>query len=235
MTYTLFTCVWGRRAILKLFCEHYDKWEINKVAVCSTDDDEEFMRHYGWEVIRAENNPLGAKWNAGLEACLDTDYIIQIGSDDLLSDNYFKAIGKLVSEGVHLAGIKTLYFWNSLNDECVEFEYATHLKNKFVGAGRLISTMMVEHILEEEGLVWTEKLNKGLDNDSEMRFNKHGYYCKEIKWPNPLVVDIKSDQNIWSYEAFAKTRNRHKHKLTPVSLNEVRRNIQITGHLERSL
>jgi hypothetical protein len=141
----------------------------------------------------------------------------------------------MVSEGVHLAGLKTLYFWNSKNDDCVEFEYAPQLKNKFVGAGRLMSTMMVEHVLEQEGLVWTENLNKGLDNNSEMRFNKHGYFCKEIEWPNPLAVDIKSNENIWTYEALAKTSNRHNNKLTPVSLKEVRRNIQITAHLERSL
>ena len=236
MTYTLFTCVWKRRSILKLFCDHYDRWEVNKVAVCSTYSDEQFMKSYGWKVVRASNDLLGKKWNAGLKRCMDTDYIIQVGSDDLLSDNYFKAIKPLTEYGVHFAALKSLYFWNSETDECCEFTYATRFKGrKFIGAGRLLSTLMIDHVLEQESIVWTNHINKGLDNDSELRFNRYGYYAKEIEWPHPLVVDVKSDTNIWSYDAFAKTSNKHKHFAKSVSLKEVRDNCHIKGNLERTI
>jgi hypothetical protein len=66
-----------------------EKYNILPFAVCSTELDDQFLNDWAIPHIVFENDPLGAKKNAGLEAALkfypDIHYMLEIGSDDIIS------------------------------------------------------------------------------------------------------------------------------------------------------
>lgn len=50
--------------------------------------------------------------------------------------------------------------------------------------------------------MWNEKLQRGLDNDSEIRllFNGHPPYC--IPTDKPMMLDLKAEANLWHFAHF---------------------------------
>jgi hypothetical protein len=58
----------------------------------------------------------------------------------------------------------------------------------------------VEIIPNEIGtFMWNNNINRGLDNDSTQRILNKGFKFKHVETPEPFMADIKSDENIWTY------------------------------------
>lgn len=70
----------------------------------------------------------------------------------------------------------------------------------------------VAKMMERSGLVkiedsnltyklWTDKAERCLDNDSNGRIMAHGFKYKVVETPEPLMADLKSDDNIWGFNS----------------------------------
>ena len=62
------------------------------VIVCSSQDELEYYKELGVNVVHYPNRPLGAKWQAGVNvaAKLGANPLIILGSDDFINNDYLK-------------------------------------------------------------------------------------------------------------------------------------------------
>lgn len=217
--------VHGRREILKQVIAHHADLPCLKFAVCSTEEEVEFMTDNGWHAYRYDNKPLGKKSDMGMRAALTIEgweYLVQINSDDFLSQKYWKAIKPLVEQGVDAAGLKDIYFVDSYTLRAKKIRYRDGEEGKlYMGAGRLFRRDVIEKTIEQTGCFWDWGIMRALDLHSERRVLNSGFTFQEIKSPKPLVMDFKSNENIWSFEAYTKAG----HGAVEVDFNEVKKQI----------
>lgn len=49
--------------------------------------------------------------------------------------------------------------------------------------------------------LWSDDSQRMLDNDSNARIMAHGFKYRAVETPEPMMADIKSDENIWSFNS----------------------------------
>lgn len=92
------TPFWKRLHISKIYWQGIedlrDSVDISVVAICSDYHNEQLAARHTDRIIRYKNNPLGEKWNKGIESLLhdDFDYCLIIGSDDICSPRLFSDV-----------------------------------------------------------------------------------------------------------------------------------------------
>lgn len=163
--------------------------EIETLAVISEETMKPLCDKHGVHFVEHENQPLGRKKNYGLRCSLNMewDYLVEIGSDDLLKTEYL-----------------TLFPWDRdvmcLQDAAwldSSTGRARRIKDKTgkFGAGRAYS----RNIIEQMNPMWHDLKFNGLDGDSMFRMAVNGIKMQSYHSEKPLVIDIKSDYNIWTY------------------------------------
>lgn len=142
-----------------------------------------------WKMYK--NEPLGEKKNFGISEALklDWDYLIEIGSDDVLKDEYLEAIKPELGKR-DFFGINHVIYINSEDGACRRF--AT--RHSF-GMGRVMSRKLIETV----GKLWDDKKDRGMDNGSNFKIQRVGFLDKQIRTTYPLGIDIKSAVNIWPF------------------------------------
>ena len=204
----VFTPVWGRHDVLEIWHKGVERikafWpekiEIIPFCMVSNDEDEAIIKGYGYQYVRCENKPLGAKHNAGLEALrnIEFDYILQLGSDDLITNEYLEYALAAMNKSIDVFGVDRLYFTEIGTDQACKFILTTQA-NELIGAGRFISHRVIK-LLDYE--LWPYDINRGLDMTSQANMSMYEAFPKVISTENICVLDVKSNTNIWSYETF---------------------------------
>lgn len=168
---------------------------IEAFAVISEESMIPLCQKYDVKYCMYKNEPLGEKLNYGLKEamCLDWDYVICIGSDDLLYNEYLEEIGTYLGKR-DFFGIDHFVFLNSEDGACRRFKTSTPY-----GMARAISRSAVEKV----GNVWVDKKDRGMDNSSYTRMTKCGFMFQQIRTNYPLAIDIKSEENIWKFNYLA--------------------------------
>ena len=203
----VFTPVWGRHEILKLWALGVDRLmhqtpqiEIEALCVVSNKEDKDLVLSLGLEWVECENKPLGKKHNAGLEALRGRkfDYILQLGSDDLASNNYLNYALPAMVAGLDIFGVSALYFCEPKTEKACRFELSTQA-NKLIGAGRFISHRAIKAL---DYKLWPDDVNKGLDMTSQANLSAKGFVPHIINTTDICILDVKSETNIWPYKTF---------------------------------
>jgi hypothetical protein len=219
--------VHGRRAILEQVVSHHADIDCLKFAVCSTEEEAEFMNEHGWYSYVYENRPLGKKSDMGIRAALQIqgwDYLVQINSDDFLSPKYWKAIKPLMERNIEAAGIKAIYFVDSYTLQAKMMRYQSEVEGRwYMGAARLFRRDVIDKTIEATGCFWDWHINRALDLHSERRVINAGFNFEEIESTKPLVMDLKSNENIWAFTAYT----RERHGAVEVDFNEVKKQIEL--------
>lgn len=196
MKILLFLPVWKRPEITEICfmgINRLKKVGIHQVSAFAVISEEEMIplcKKYGIEYCFYKNYPLGEKKNYGLSQAMkiDFDYLVEIGSDDLLKNDFL-----------------SLYSWNLpvmkladfiiLDSETLKCKRLSGSIPKY-GTGRAIHKDVLKDLK-----LWPDKANRGLDNSSMMRLAVAGVTQQWFKSEEPLSIDIKSEVNIWSYES----------------------------------
>lgn len=177
--------------------------EMHTVFVVSNDEDEEVVNTYRRrsDVIRHENKPIGAKHNYSANWILqhlDFDYFMEMGSDDVMSTPGVFITAGLMKMGLPFFGYTTLYVTEAHTRRTKLFKGST-----VFGAGRCIRYDVYRHTLETLGKIWDDDKNRGLDGSSMNNIQKT---CKinirTFHLPSPIIADIKTDENINTFESF---------------------------------
>ena len=185
----ILTALWKRPEITDIFIQGCKRLgypvtasisQESYIPICDAND-------INW--IMTPNSPLGAKWNAGLREALnhEWDYLLILGSDDLISGDLIDRY--LSYEGWDMIGVRDLYLYK---DGKVKYFASKRLKT--IGAGRLIKRSAIK------GVLWEPYRDKGLDGSCSQKMKQWGMREKAIKMGDSIVVDIKSDVNMNSFD-----------------------------------
>lgn len=245
MKILFFLAVWKRPEITEqcfMGLQRLMRHGVSSLAVISETEMIPLCQKYGIYFCFHGNEPVGMKKNFGLTQALkrDWDYLIELGSDDVIQDGLIDAYMPSMKEGKDFIGARTLLMTDSVTGECREFEFDGEL---VMGLGRCFSRRLVEHfsgkvlvqmnlplivsdmaVQENECAFLTKEqadefehlkygqrvktsthvhlwdnLNRGLDNNSTSRILRNGFTYTGVETKEPLMMDIKSDENIWGF------------------------------------
>lgn len=192
-----FLAVWKRPEITEICFLGLNRlrkqpdYDINVLAVISEESMIPLCEKYDVEWCMHENQPLGAKKNFGLAQAMmkkDFDYMVEIGSDDLLKNEFLN----LYPWDKDVFALSDFIIMNTEDGECRRLTK----RDAYYGTGRAIS----RKALEKTGNLWVDKLNMGLDNASTVALAKKGFGERRISTAEPVVIDLKSEVNIWPFE-----------------------------------
>lgn len=135
-----FVAVWKRPDITRRCFEGIKRLGLPIFAVVSEDWAEELCKEFKADYVRTPNEPLGKKFNTGLEQALkkDFDYLMTIGSDNLINPELLKIYEYHMKKGVGLIGVDKVYFIQG--EECKRVDYQLQI----IGAARMISKDALE-------------------------------------------------------------------------------------------
>jgi len=169
-------------------------------------------REYGFMYLERPNEPLGHKFNEGLRVFknIDVDYIIIMGSDDLISNNLIEAYMPFMKKRKDVIGILDIYFYDILEKQ---LHYLSgyglrpqdkHRKGESLGLARCIKRDVVERLGWQ---LWMNGINKGLDWTMTQRLKRFGVRPIGLKLRDigALAVDLKSGNNICGVNIYRTT------------------------------
>jgi hypothetical protein len=190
------TAMHGRHSTVS-FCIDQMPW-MQKLFVASTDEDVEFCQNNP-EVnyyVRALNDPLSMKWQAGVNALknLDFDAIIILGSDDWIDWNTYQYISTMIKEGFDFIGFEDCYFLNN-GTQYYWPGYKTIRQGEPIGAGRTISREVLKRM---DWKLFPKILNRGLDRISWPQICRHSKrpLITKLKTHGLMMCDIKDPESM---------------------------------------
>lgn len=151
MKILFYIATWQRIEITKLCYQNLQHfisknpqhtWQV--MIVCSETEHIVLAKDYGFECCLTDNFPVGQKMNTGLEHCLklEWDYIIQLGSDDVLNPEIMQLFDEHLAAGVDIIGVDSAVYIDMEQQRAKTFSYEDG--KRVLGAGRLISRKAIE-------------------------------------------------------------------------------------------
>lgn len=94
-------------------------FDIDPICVYSDSDNKAIVENYGFEGYFHFNNPLGKKLNYGLKKAFESewDYIMQIGSDDIVTDELMNIYKPYMDKGLEGIGIREVHYYDMLTGQ----------------------------------------------------------------------------------------------------------------------
>ena len=168
------------------------KYDAESLAMISEESMIPLCEKYGVMWCMHENLPIGRKKNHGLKHALklEWDYVIELGSDDLIKDELIELYRPHFGERDFLL-TDSIAFINSRTGACRYVQSRSHY-----GLGRCLGRKVIE-----QTEVYSDKINQGIDKHVLFHLTLKGFSPKFIHTERPLTIDIKSDVNIWKYSS----------------------------------
>lgn len=197
---TFNACLEGVKRFAKAAPYQVTAWPF---VVCTQGDEEniKLCRSHCVTYIEAPNDPLGAKFNAGLEYVkrYKWTHLMQLGSDDILSNRLWGRYYAPFMHGVKLFGVCGLWVYHKNTGKVKSFQDS----NQIFGAGRVISRQVIEKLNYR---LWDDEVQRGLDNNSYKKMMATGAIFDEVFYAingNHYLLDIKEDgKNINEWDTF---------------------------------
>jgi hypothetical protein len=204
---SILTAIHGRQSLSVAMAQHAMTtqivgWKVNLLAVVSLEDarDGAFMdalRATRAKVFAFPNSPLAFKWQAGLSMIRAqfpaTDAVMSLGSDDFASADYMAEACRRIEEGEAIPfGKNQVHMCNGETGEIALCQHGNPALT--MGAGRMYPRQALDKL---EWVLWTQPLERGLDNSASVRCYEAGMPIKVDNIPH-MVVDVKTtNMNPW--------------------------------------
>lgn len=214
MRIAILTAAWKRYELFSVYCNHI-KWlcaqiDCVGISVCSDELSQKLAHESGQIAIQYQNQPLGAKWNAGLRAirAIPHDAILIIGSDDFASLALIKKYTKGLIQGCEFQGMFDCHVFNTKTKGMVFWPgYRTvnpSRQSETIGAGRFISRSLAKKL---DYQFWDDNINSSLDSSlqkrlSKIKHTKNPFFAKETL---PGIICCKGTDNITPFKKFTHT------------------------------
>ncbi len=211
---------------LEIFTQTNKKYDFRVVFIISPEDNEIVLLKkiiekatYNFSIVYHSNRYLGEKINAGINAALDCDYIMNAGSDDLLHPGLMKLYEKNIKNVEFFFGINSVYFFDMERKKNYFFQYET--EEYSIGAGRMIFSEIVKYMKRKKITLYNNHLQRGLDTNSSNNIKKLGICEKIIKSDYfPYIVDLKSKENINSIERIKTSKHNNMKAMENIIIYE---------------
>ncbi|MGR3220859.1 MAG: glycosyltransferase family A protein [Candidatus Anammoxibacter sp.] len=202
MKVVIHTMIWGRFEVFKFWAEsvkelkdRFPSVEIDVVVAGSEGKkSKNIVERYGFKYVKTPNSPLGRKANLALLACkkLKPDYVLFLGSDDIVSPKTFEFLLKKMRKGYDEICNMDLYLYDIKSGLTVYFHgYTNHRDGEPMGVGRCLSA---EFLDQTKWSLWDKQINKYLDGSSNSNLKKisHSRFIYRLKEKGLMIFDIKS-------------------------------------------
>ena len=231
---------WGRHEVVEIVAKQLDIFSVKTqqhidtivIYVFSPEDNdieklEEVFKKASHQRDKTyyPNKNLGAKLDSGIKFAkkYGYDYIMNFGSDDLLSPKIIEYYLPYIKSRCHIFGINQLYFYHPEHTP-VLFKY--YNQPNVIGAARMIHKTVINTVIKLYGGLYDPIINRGMDTMSAHRMLKCGYQQTIVDIADlTMLVDVKSDTNINSFEKITKeisrkTEIKSKKKYSKILENE---------------
>ncbi len=188
------TAAWGRSRIARTVLEYYTRFSIAevefvRVVAVSPEDKDPLGPLAGWQQVEVPNRPLGKKFNTAVHHAVDHDLlgIIVIGSDDILSPDYFGHVVSMAERG---------YDFVEPHEFCIYVpgeERVNVCLSATTGAGRYLSTKLIARM---GGSPWSGDLNAFLDANMMARMRgleRRSNAVRDMLQSGYVILDIKGE------------------------------------------
>lgn len=216
MKILIFVTVWKRPEVTDLTYSGLDRVQAifkeegidSEVLVVSSEDyHTKKAQDRGYRVIEVENFPVGNKMNLGMQEALkyEWDYLMEMGSNNLLSNLYIRAFIAACKENFACFGSGKFYALQPDKKRVRVFNVKK--RNGFGGVGRGFRRDVIE--AAKDGKCWDSEINAGMDgsiwgNLIHPQIEKDPHSVRRlVNNSYPSVLDLKSDTDV----------NNHKGKI----------------------
>ena len=206
MKIVVLTAIWKRHELFEIFKLGFKR--INKdskhelIFVSIGSEDIEFSDNH----IETPNQPLSDKWQSGIDYIkeeLDFDYILMLGSDDIICSNLLDVYTPAMEANVELIGLIDCYFLDARVNTFKYWKgYTNNRRGESIGMARMLSKDL---LIRMNWNIWKPGLKKGLDrsmmnNLRHLKPTKNIFNCKE---ENIVAIDIKTDINVSNINTYS--------------------------------
>ena len=169
----------------------------------------EVAERHGVLYLEHPNQPLGAKWNAGLAAleARDVEAVVVVGSDDLVQPELLRLYAEHLRRGARFVGLLDAYFLDLPAWQLFYWEgYSWARLGESGGLGRCIARPWLEAV---GWRLWDGELERGLDRSMEarltplMRAAPRTVELLHARDHGMVPLDIKTSTNLWSMQQVA--------------------------------
>ena len=207
MKVAILSCMWQRESVFRVFAQSMQrlkKYNILPLIVGSEGiKSKSLAKEYELAYIEYPNEPLGAKFNTGMKVLRGMDYVMILGSDDIISDSYMELFLEGMNLGYDLIGTLDAYYYLPQKNE-LGYWKGYEVKQRLgetIGMGRTLSKRILDRVKWQP---WGADLNRGLDGSMMSKIRKLKPRQLKIKMTDSDIfgVDIKTAQNITPYSCF---------------------------------
>lgn len=200
------TMVWKRPEITALHFENISQLNCPVFVGVSEQWAADLCEQYGFEYIMIDNLPLGEKKIRTLELGFRSNkrwtHLIELGSDDFFHPTNMSALLNYgYDKGYDVWGVNQMYVLSEDGKKAMYLAYSPSNKIKVLGAGRIIKRTVLHHLHP----LWKADRNKGLDTVSAYKLLDNEYSIEVFLTPEPIILDVKGKENIWSYAKLHKS------------------------------
>jgi hypothetical protein len=160
------------------------------VVVVGDEEHKDICDNYSVHHITQENHPATRKWNTGVEflMMMDCEYVIILGSDDIMSTDLLKNLIKEMEKGTDLIGINKVYFY--AGDGKFKGTLRELLAPKSIlGVARTIR----RGIIAQAGTLWKVDKSWGMDH---ICLRSILPYVKTRAIVEGVLVDVKTHESL---------------------------------------
>lgn len=165
-------------------------------CVCSEKEDWELCRSMNVQHIARPNKPVSSKFNHAMSYMgdLGIDAVCIMGSDDIISTEYYLKTWDEVQKDIDLIGTNTIYFYCG---QGVDRGKLVRLESPALkGIGKTVSSRILNQC---NWTLWNEDKNWGMDaiaNKTIMAYNPSKAVIEG------MVCDVKTKENLNSFNVF---------------------------------
>lgn len=209
------SAVWKRPEVFEMFAtgihELQKKTNINYSVIISGsegDKSKKMVEAHGFTYIEIPNEPLANKVNAAVLKARDfkPDYVLCVGSDDIISPGLMKVYERYMREGLDYIGVTDFFFYDLVSKRALYWAgyREAYRTGHTCGAGRLISKRLMELW---KWMPWEVKDSKVLDNSMQQKLlhTAHSSVTFSLLEERVFALDIKSSTNMTPFNLWANT------------------------------
>lgn len=214
------TTMWQRPEIFRIFGQHYKllKQKFPNIELIVTGSEshrsKELALAYGFHYVEHANKPLGKKQNKSVLKAkqLGVDYVICIGSDDLITEKLLEYYIKHFEKGIDFIAPLDCYFYDTISKQSLYWGgYRGAFKGMTCGAGRALSANLLNKLGWQPWYdeLYSDVLDTGMDEKlKRIKHSRHTFKINGVK--DGYLIDIKSEVNMtpfgkWDNSKFIKS------------------------------
>ncbi len=190
------TANYGRPSILKLWCASIKRLNdtfggIHAIVTSETTDYDTCYKYGVEHITRKQNKPVSKKFNISMQAMAqyDMDYVMVLGSDDIMTNELFGEILKATEKGYDVIGIDEIFFY-SLNRHMSPCKLIKTTHKRMLGVAKTIKADILEKV---NYTPWHNDRNYGLDADLSNIIRPHISLTRTVEG---MVTDVKGDMSM---------------------------------------